>query len=210
MSSIALPFPSFTPTRPETKARRRGFGLLEVILVFAIVIGAAAVVFTVFGFAHASSEASNIVDETNLIAGNLRTSPWAMSHDFTNVPETGQWIPGVFPNNWNQNGQAFSPETGATAYVGGGTTSGLAPNQFWVLINYVPVSNSECARIGAELGAQYDDVWFAASGPTDIGKSICDATAPCKVDMAKLNSWCGGSDQTDTPGTVGFQAIGHN
>ena len=204
MSTLAL----FQPViaRPLHRRKSRAFGLLEVILVFAIVIGAAAVVFTEFGFAHASSEASNLVDETNVIAANLRSSPWGVSHDFTQVPMTGQWIPGIFPSSWNVNGQAVSPETGATAWIGPGN----APNQFWVLLNYVPVSNSECSRIGNELAAQgYDDVWFAASGPSDIGKSICSATSPCKIDQTKLNFWCGGSDTTDTPGTVGFQAITH-
>lgn len=209
MNAVASPLCSI----PRLKRRSKAFGLLEVILVFAIVIGAAAAVFTVFGFANASSEANAIVDQTNLVAANLRASPWGVAHNFSDIPADmpGQWVPGIFPNSWRaENGQAVSPETGATAYFGGGTPGGFAPNQFWVVINFVPVNHSECERVGSELAAEgYDDVWFAGSGPADIGQSVCASTTPCRVDMGKLTTWCTGTQAADSPGTVGFQVLGH-
>ena len=57
------------------QARRdHGFGLLEVILVFAIVIGAAAVVFSVFQSAKPTSDAANEVSNYATIVGNLKTT----------------------------------------------------------------------------------------------------------------------------------------
>jgi type II secretory pathway pseudopilin PulG len=55
------------------RKKTRGFGLLEVILVFAIVIGAAAVVFTVFQSAKPSADAANEVDHATLIASNIKS-----------------------------------------------------------------------------------------------------------------------------------------
>jgi type II secretory pathway pseudopilin PulG len=50
----------------------RGFGLLEVILVFAIVIGAAAVIFTVFSSAGAAADADTETNDAQVIAANLK------------------------------------------------------------------------------------------------------------------------------------------
>ena len=53
-------------------SRSRGFGLLEVILVFAIVIGAAAVVFTVFQSAKPSADAANEATNLTTMAANVK------------------------------------------------------------------------------------------------------------------------------------------
>lgn len=80
MTTLALPL--FFPTRPLTKTRRRGFGLLEVILVFAIVIGAAAIVFTVFQSAQHRSDVEHDRTLVRTLGANIGTvfhPPWDSS-----------------------------------------------------------------------------------------------------------------------------------
>lgn len=214
-AAVALPFPRFSP--PRLKSRSKAFGLLEVILVFAIVIAAAAVVFTVFGFANASSESATIVDETNLIAANLRASPWGIAHNFSNIPGSysDTYYPGIFPAAWNESGTAIEPTTGYSAWIGPGYSN--QPNTFSVLLNFVPTSDSECQRVGSELAAQgYDNVMFAAAGPDDVGGTIFVTTAGPQdpptthtINQAQLAAWCGGVGGSDTPGYIGFEVIGH-
>lgn len=220
MTALALPLPRFMPRL--TKHRTRAFGLLEIILVFAIVIGAAAVVFTAFGFAHASSEGAAIVDETNLVSANLRASPWGAAHDFTQIP--GGWsntyMPGIFPASWNQDGKVVEPITGNAVWIGPGYAT--QPNTFSVLINYVPDNDGECQRVGSALAAQgYDNVMFAAASETASGGTIFETTGgpldpptTHTIDPAKLASYCAGTggdpgDAGPTPGYSGFQVIGH-
>lgn len=219
MSAIALPFPSI-PRTPVTKARRRGFGLLEVILVFAIIIGAAAAVFTVYGYAQASSDAQAITEETNLVAANLRASPWGMQHDYSTIPGvyTDQWIPGIYPAAWNQNGQAIEPLTSNAMWIGPGYTN----QQFSITLNYVPQKAAECQKLGSALAAAgYDDVDWASAGPMATGCTIFETTNACGqpptthiIDQAKLASYCNGSfgnlgGGAATPGQSGFTVAGH-
>lgn len=74
--------------RVPFRARQgRGFGLLEVILVFAIVIGAAAVVFSVFQSAKPSADVDVEVNHTTTIIGNLR-SVFSPQHVYTGLNNT--------------------------------------------------------------------------------------------------------------------------
>lgn len=50
----------------------RGFGLLEVILVFALVIGAAAIVFTVYQSTRPSEEANRATASLTVLAANIK------------------------------------------------------------------------------------------------------------------------------------------
>lgn len=220
MSSIAIPFPSFTPTRPVTKTQRRGFGLLEVILVFAIVIGAAAAVFTVFGYAKGSSDAQAITEETNLVAANLRASPWGIQHDFSTIPGvySDTWMPGLYPPSWNVSGQAIEPLTGNAVWIGPGYTA----NQFSITLNYIPQTAAECQKLGSALGAAgYDNVLFAGASDTAVGGTIYQTTGGPQdpptthiVDQATLASYCAGTggdpgEAGPTPGQSGFTVVGH-
>jgi type II secretory pathway pseudopilin PulG len=204
MNAVALPFPALSHPRFGAKRRYKAFGLLEVILVFAIVIGAAAVVFTVFNGANGSANAARVVDETNLIAANVRSSPWGMSHDYSTLP-AGQFIPGIFPSSWNVNGQAVDPSTGVSAQIGPGFTN----QQFNITLNYEPTDGAACAKMLSSFAADgYDDVWAAGPGPTDSGASVCASTNPCKVDMTKVAAWCSGTLFTDGP-SFGFSVFAH-
>ena len=184
--------------------RRQGFGLLEVILVFALIIGVAALTFSVFTGANGSAQANRVVQETNLIAANIRTSPWGMNHNYASLPY-GQFVPGIFPASWDQNGQAIDPSTGQLAMVG----QGFTPQQFNITLNYEPTDGAACARMLSAFAADgYDDIWAAGPGPTDSGASVCASTNPCKVDMAKVAAWCSGTLFTDGP-SFGFSVFAH-
>jgi type II secretory pathway pseudopilin PulG len=69
MTALTLPFPS----RALTRRARRGFGLLEVILVFAIVIGTAAVTFGVFIPAQRAADVSHDRQMAQTVAANIMT-----------------------------------------------------------------------------------------------------------------------------------------
>lgn len=202
MSTLALFHPVIA--RPLHRRKSRAFGLLEVILVFAIVIGAAAVVFTVFSSSNGSAQADRVVEETNMIAANIRTSPWGMNHDYSTLPN-GQFIPGIFPASWNVSGQAIDPSTGQLAQVGPGFTN----QQFNITLNYEPSDGAACTKMISSFAADgYDDVWVAGPGPTDMGASVCASTNPCKPDMSKVTAWCSGTLFTDGP-SFGFSVFAH-
>jgi len=69
MTTLTLPFPS----RALTRRARRGFGLLEVILVFAIVIGAAAVTFSIYASAKRSADVDHDRQMAQTVAANIMT-----------------------------------------------------------------------------------------------------------------------------------------
>lgn len=82
MTTLALPC-LFPINRPLSKTHRRGFGLLEVILVFAIVIGAAAIVFTVFQSAQHRADVEHDRTLVRTLGANLSTlfhAPWDESN----------------------------------------------------------------------------------------------------------------------------------
>lgn len=66
------------------RSLRRGFGLLEVILVFALVIGASAVVFAVFQSAQPSDEAHRANSSLTVLAANIR-GVYAVGGDYSSI-----------------------------------------------------------------------------------------------------------------------------
>jgi type II secretory pathway pseudopilin PulG len=219
-AAVALPIPAFPPKRFGAKRHSKAFGLLEVILVFAIIIGAAAAVFMVYGYAQSSSDAEALTTETNLVAANLRASPYGMAHNYNTFPGgfTTTWMPGIFPDSWNQNGQATEPVLGQAVGIG----PGYSPQQFSITINFIQQSEAECQKLGSDLAAAgYDDVAWASAGPMATGCSIFQTTSGCGqpptthiIDQSKLASFCGGSagnlgGGAATPGQSGFTVYGH-
>jgi type II secretory pathway pseudopilin PulG len=185
---------------PRPFFRRRGFGLLEVIVVFALVIGAAAVTFTVFTSANASSSASALTDDLKLVASNLRSSPWGLAHDYTTLDVPSAIKAGLFPKGLLQDGlptTPYGPINLSVSYVG--------PRQFDINTNFIPDSGAECAKTVAAFAAVgFDDVLVAGSGPDDSGGSILTNG---KVDMTKVGFWCSGANTSGA--SVGIDLIGH-
>lgn len=200
MSTLA--FSPVVTIRPLTKRRSRAFGLLEVILVFAIVIGAAAVTFTVFSFANGASGASNTADQLNLMAANMRSSPFGLAHNYTGLSTTSAVQAQIIPPGLIVNGvptTAYGPIQVAPWYQ--------SSNQFDININGVPQEGAECTKLLTALGnAGYDDVIVGDSSPTFTqGKSIMPNG---KLDMTQVTYWCSGANTPSGP-TVGLDVIGH-
>lgn len=177
---------------------RKGFGLLEVILVFAIVIGAAAVVFSVFQSAKPSADAANEAQLTSTIAANLR-STFGINHDYTGLTTTTAIDAKVIPASMVQPDGTLRNEWGQVQLAAWYAN----PRQFDINMNYIPLS--ACAKFIAGLAPSFDDVLVAGSGPSDTGGSVFTNG---KLDMAKLNTWCSGSGSSDGA-TVGADFIGH-
>jgi type II secretory pathway pseudopilin PulG len=66
----------------------RGFGLLEVILVFALVIGAAGVVFTVFQSTQPSADSSRATSSLTLLSANIKGA-YAAGGDYSTISVSG-------------------------------------------------------------------------------------------------------------------------
>lgn len=180
--------------------RRQGFGLLEVILVFALVIAAAAGTFAVFQSANASSNASTVTEQVNTVIANLRTSPWGMAHDYTTMPLNALVAANLAPPAMIQNGQAvtpYGPILVAPWYHN--------PRQFDINFNNIPDLGGECSKVIAAFGAMgFDDILVAGSGPSDLGGSVYTNG---KLDMSKVAHWCSGLNTSDA--SVGMDLVGH-
>lgn len=192
MTTIALHLPHHR--------RRRGFGLLEVILVFALVIAAAAGTFAVFQSANASSNASTVTEQVNTVIANLRTSPWGMAHDYTTMPLDALVTARLAPPSMIQNGQAvtpYGPILVAPWYQN--------PRQFDINFNHIPDLGGECSKVVAAFGNMgLDDILVAGSGPNDTGGSVYTNG---KLDMSKVAHWCSGLNTSDA--SVGMDLVGH-
>ncbi|KRE90863.1 hypothetical protein ASG87_01620 [Frateuria sp. Soil773] len=188
--------------RVRMKRRSRAFGLLEVILVFAIVIGAAAVTFTVFSSASASSGAAKTADQLNLLAANLRASPFGLAHDYTGLSNDSALKGAIFPANLLVDGK---PNTDYGLIQTAPWYKSKA--QFDININNIPQAGAECTKLLMALGnSGYDDVIVGDSDPGFMGgDSILTGG---KLDMSKVTFWCSG-DNTPSGPSVGVDIIGH-
>ena len=192
MTTIALNLPTYR--------RRKGFGLLEVILVFALVIAAAAGTFAVFQSANASSNASTVTEQVNAVIANMRTSPWGMAHDYSSMPTNAIVTAHLAPPAMIQGGQAvtpYGPILVAPWY--------LNQRQFDINFNNIPDLGGECSKVVAAFGNMgLDDIWVAGSGPSDTGGSVYTNG---KLDMSKVAHWCSGLATSDA--SVGMDLVGH-
>lgn len=170
--------------------RLSGFGLLEVILVFAIVIGAAGVVFSVFQSAHPSAEAAAEVDDLNTLLGNLR-STWGIQHDYS-------------PLNTNGNAQAIAAHAVPASMIQANTIVNVWGGQVEVVGAYGEngkfvvvehgISADACVKFVSGVAPSVDDVAFGDH--SDDGSDL-SAIVPFAVqigrgplDQAKLAGFC--------------------
>ena len=182
-------------------SRRRGFGLLEVIVVFALVIGAAAVVFTTFTSSNGSAEAANQAESMGAVIGNIQSL--YPHHDFSNLNAAVAANPKAFfpasmidasgtPHN------AWGPILVFPYY--------LNAHQFDINFNKVPAES--CAKFITALASGHpDDLKVAGSGADDVGGTVLKADGSGKLDMDQVNYWCSG-EHTRSP-SVGVDIIGH-
>lgn len=139
------------------KRAAKGFGLLEVILVFAIVIGAAAVVFTVFQSAKPSADASNEGSNISTIATNLK-STFGVNHDYSGVTNAAAVQAKAVPTSMIS-GTATAPvvqsQWGTVTLTGAAATT-TTPSQF--TIDYTTVPTDTCAKLVSGVQGFFDSV----------------------------------------------------
>lgn len=185
---------------PSRRSRSRAFGLLEVILVFALVLGAGAITFSVFASAKGSADADQTAAQMNLIAANLRTI--YVNHDYSGLTtELGVKAGAVPPAMITTDGvpsTAYGPIIISESFRG--------PRFFDINFNYVPTDGAECSKLLATLARSADDLLVAGSGPEDTGGSVMGPDG--RVDMTKVGFWCSGENTSDGS-TVGIDLIGH-
>lgn len=194
MNALTLSYPR------ALRARSRAFGLLEVILVFAIVIGAAAATFAVFTPANASAKASDTAARANTILANLRASPWGLAHNYSGLSPDLAVKAGVVPRSMVVDGNpttAYGPIWVGQYYA--------SNRKFDLNMNNIPDSGAECSKLLAAFGTVgLDDILVAGSGPMDMGGSVFTNG---KLDMTKVTYWCSGENTSS--GSVGIDLIGH-
>lgn len=146
---------------PSIKKRvTKGFGLLEVILVFAIVIGAAAVVFTVFQSAKPSADASNEASNLTTLATNLK-STYGINHDFSGVSNANAILAKAVP----------APMVSGTNIVsqwGAVTVAPVAADKTEYTITYAGVPTDTCAKFVSGVAGFFPTAIGTTAGGTDI------------------------------------------
>lgn len=164
--------------------KSKGFGLLEVILVFAIVIGAAAVVFTVFQSAKPSADASNEGSNISTIATNLK-STYGISNSYTGLTNTTAIQAKAIPASMTDGTNVTSGWGAVTvaADAGGGNAAVCATAGRCFDITYSTVPQDACLKLVQGIAGFFDDV-------TVDGTEVFTAG---KIDPAKAVGACGGS-----------------
>ena len=145
------------PLIRSTKQSKKGFGLLEVILVFAIVIGAAAVVFTVFQSAKPSADAASEGSNISTIATNLK-STFGISHDYSGVSDITAVEAKAIPASMVSGTTAapvVSSQWGAVTLSGVAAAAGV-PSEY--TISYATVPDDTCAKLVSGLAGFFTDV----------------------------------------------------
>lgn len=178
---------------------RAGFGLLETILVFAIVIGAGTIVFSVFRAASAGSNSSEAVDQVKLVISNLQS---------LNVQyrATGQSVYPMVPMG-NPEGAALRQQVfqgmtpagvdhnGWPAYQGvwGGSLVSVLPNgtRQWQ-VQYSNVDADSCPRFVMGVAPMADTILMnshiSVGGNMNYGTV---KTAGGTLDTTMVNTLCG-------------------
>lgn len=160
----------------------RGFGLLEIILVFAIVIGAGAVTFEVFKSASASAQAADESDRLNAIAASITGSALGIAHNYDPM---GGASPGMNTTNSAIGGsflQKYYTSTangGSTNQWGGSVLIGSFPyaaslNQAAGSLFVIQTSNvpqDVCPKLLAALASnsQFFGVVMTSTGTSSFG-----------------------------------------
>lgn len=110
-------------THTSLPRKHSGFGLLEVILVFAIVIGAAAVVFSVYQSAQPAAEADRAVSYASTISGNMQTF-YQINHSYRGLDNAmaikANIIPSAMVNSPTLLNSEWGPVTVGPSAIGGG------------------------------------------------------------------------------------------
>lgn len=180
----------------QIRSRIQGFGLLEMILVFILVIGAAAVVFVMFGSAKPSAEASNQSRELATLASNIQGT-FGQYRDYT--PLTNQRAINV---------HAVPPDmvADATNFIitngwGGNINLSVALNKTQYKIVYDGIPADACAKfVNAAAG------YFETVGSTNNGTDIRANGGP--INATAVFDFCQNTPGNGANGTYKLWFVG--
>jgi len=162
------------------RARSAGFGLLEVILVFAVILGAAGVIFSVFHSAQVSAQASS---ETQFVrTASADAHSVFLNHNYVGI--STWWNKAVAANApmaRSPNGYSWSLK----AYKNSGDCNDSACPSFWFTYFYRDGDMPEevCQRLVEDLSRDYfvNGANMTGSTPTPIppatAAQLCDRSA---------------------------------
>jgi type II secretory pathway pseudopilin PulG len=157
---------------PSIKKRNtKGFGLLEVILVFAIVIGAAAVVFTVFQSAKPSADASNEASNLSTIATNLK-STFGINHDYSGVTNTTAIAAKAIPTSMVSGTAGVQSEWGPVTLTGVAQTA-TTPSTYNIV--YADVPSDTCAKFVTGVSGFFPNI-TVGTGTADVVAGVVNST----------------------------------
>lgn len=133
---------------------QRGFGLFEIMLVLALVIGAGAITFGVFSSAQKSGEAANEIVLLSTIAANVK-SVYGVRHDYSTLSTSAAIRAKVIPKTMIQ---------GTKIYNQWGYAITLGPDpedssRFRIAYGKVPPEN--CSKFISGLAPFFDDITIA-------------------------------------------------
>lgn len=163
----------------------RGFGLLEVILVFAIVIGAAAIVFTVFQSAQPSSDSNKATSDMTVLAANIR-STYLVGSDFTGLNNALVLKGGLVPKPMiSADGSSIVGAWGPPVTVQPDPTN----RKFQIVYQGVPAS--ACMKFVLGAGPYFEDASVGLNA-TSAGTPVRTNSQP--IDPAVAAAACGQGD----------------
>lgn len=169
------------------RSRTKGFGLLEIILVIALVIAAGAVVFTVFGSAQPSSEASHATEDLTVLAADIK-SAYAVGHDYAAVN-----TPGLIKNKLVPASMVNGAGTGLVGLWDGQSVSIVpetaSPSLRFVIV-YEGIPADACVKFIQGAAPYFEDV-AVGSSPGGPGTPVRTASGP--IALSTLVSVCSSS-----------------
>lgn len=188
---------TLTLSPPRT---RKGFGLLEMILVFAIVIIASAVGFSVYESAKPSANAANDAKILVMIAANTRAL-YVSQHDYAGLKPWVAVAGKVYPPSLLDSPGLPLPKL----------RGNLIYDTAWPDIHHFDIhldggiSQAECDKLVSDLSPNFDDI-IVAGGGTASGLTGGSVFTNGKLDQTKLAYWCSGAGGGTT---IGLDLIGH-
>lgn len=176
---------------PPSRARRvSGFGLLEIILVIALVIVAGAITFAMFESARPSSQVSSEVSKISTLATNLKAA-YGINHDYS-----GLTLAGAIQSLQVPQDMVASPTTAKSLWgavdLAPTTVSGVANHGFLITLHSVPPE--ACLKLVQGAAPLF---------PDGVGVNGVDMLKPDHtVDTAAAVAACSPAD--NSPLDVGF------
>jgi type II secretory pathway pseudopilin PulG len=156
-----------------SRSNRKGFSMVELLLVFAVILGAAVMVFVAYPKLKANQAATT--ENTN-----LSTLQAGIKNIFQGKPNYTGLVPTVLINaqvvpNTMVNGTNIVNSWGATVAIAPATLGGLANNAY--SITYPSVPQDVCVKLASSSGLNFDTVTIGTTAVKTFGSMDVDVVA---------------------------------